>query len=294
MSQDLQKRIFDYFDSHAFASNYTVGVNQEGKLVIKGIENPVDISELEKIQTEEELNHFINNYNSNSMDVVQNNIEEPIKPDVVDNTTFETMSDVDLNRVTLEDIKLLVFDLKDLNGLNNTIKSFALNDAGSVDIERALSIVMQNTMDEAVRCIMDNTSFSTNLRDYSIDGKYIGSQLKTLSNQNEILNASFENINIYIEASKLYGKNYSIDQIRDEYIKRVNTLLEDKKRVINNNQALDNQVNTNNQSQNIITDNQNTIQNEENNQAGFADVFVLALIVLVYAAIIVNLVMKLS
>ena len=38
MSQDLQKRIFDYFDSHAFASNYTVGVNQEGKLVIKGIE----------------------------------------------------------------------------------------------------------------------------------------------------------------------------------------------------------------------------------------------------------------
>ena len=113
------------------------------------------------------------------------------------------------------------------------------------------------------------------------------------SEANEIILKSFENLKIYIDASKLYGKNYSVDQIKEEYVKRINTMLADKNRLDNLNKPTEQKTEVKVEETPILQD--NNISNEPQlKQAGFADVLVLSMIILVYAAIIINLIIKIK
>ena len=309
MDKQKQMQILNYFETHTFAESYIKGIMNDGKIAINNVSNPVEIDFLiNNIKTKEDLEMFIKNpsvfnekkdsevINQNSetfQSEPQENVEQVVDNNIVENTNqdMSTSEEIvqqnsDLSVPTLEDVKMFAEDLKDLNGLNNIIKSFALNEAGSVDIDKALSTVMYNTMNEAVKCIDNKVAFDPDLKEYSVDGKYNGNKLQSSSETNEIILKSFENLKIYIDASKLYGKNYSVDQIKEEYAKRINTMLADKKRLDNLNKPTEQKTEVKVEETPILQD--NNISNEPQlKQAGFADVLVLSMIILVYAAIVV-------
>ncbi len=317
MDKQKQMQILNYFETHTFAESYIKGIMNDGKIAINNVSNPVEIDFLiNNIKTKEDLEMFIENpsvfnekkdsevINQNSetfQSEPQENVEQVVdNNNIVENTNqdMSTAEEIvqqnsDLSVPTLEDVKMFAEDLKDLNGLNNIIKSFALNEAGSVDIDKALSTVMHNTMNEAVKCIDNKVAFDPDLKEYSVDGKYNGNKLQSSSETNEIILKSFENLKIYIDASKLYGKNYSVDQIKEEYAKRINTMLADKKRLDNLNKPTEQKTEVKVEETPILQD--NNISNEPQlKQAGFADVLVLSMIILVYAAIIINLIIKIK
>lgn len=316
MDKQKQMQILNYFETHTFAESYIKGIMNDGKIAINNVSNPVEIDFLvNNIKTEEDLKMFITNpsvFNEkkDSEVINQNQEQVQIQPQENEEQVVETNNVVENNNQdmetteniveqnqnlgvpTLEDVKMFAEDLKDLNGLNNIIKSFALNEAGSVDIDKALSTVMQNTMNEAVKCIENKVAFDSELKEYGVDGKYNGNKLQPSSEANEIILKSFENLKIYIDASKLYGKNYSVDQIKEEYVKRINTMLADKNRLDSLNKPAK-QPTVKVEETPIIQD--NNISNEPQlKQAGFADVLVLSMIILVYAAIIINLIIKIK
>ena len=317
MDKQKQMQILNYFETHTFAESYIKGIMNDGKIAISNVSNPVEIDFLiNNIKTEEDLKMFITNpsvfnekkdsevINQNQEQIQiqpQENVEQVVETNNVvenNNQDMETTENIveqnqNLGVPTLEDVKMFAEDLKDLNGLNNIIKSFALNEAGSVDIDKALSTVMQNTMNEAVKCIENKVAFDSELKEYGVDGKYNGNKLQPSSEANEIILKSFENLKIYIDASKLYGKNYSVDQIKEEYVKRINTMLADKNRLDNLNKPTEQKTEVKVEETPILQD--NNISNEPQlKQAGFADVLVLSMIILVYAAIIINLIIKIK
>jgi hypothetical protein len=317
MDKQKQMQILNYFETHTFAESYIKGIMNDGKIAINNVSNPVEIDFLiNNIKTKEDLEMFIKNpsvfnekkdsevINQNSLTFQsepQENVEQVVdNNNIVENTNqdMSTAEEIvqqnsDLSVPTLEDVKMFAEDLKDLNGLNNIIKSFALNEAGSVDIDKALSTVMHNTMNEAVKCIDNKVAFDPDLKEYSVDGKYNGNKLQPSSETNEIILKSFENLKIYIDASKLYGKNYSVDQIKEEYAKRINTMLADKNRLDNLNKPTEQKTEVKVEETPILQD--NNISNEPQlKQSGFADVLVLSMIILVHAAIIINLIIKIK
>ena len=317
MDKQKQMQILNYFETHTFAESYIKGIMNDGKIAINNVSNPVEIDFLiNNIKTEEDLKMFITNpsvfnekkdsevINQNQEQIQiqpQENVEQVVETNNVvenNNQDMETTENIveqnqNLGVPTLEDVKMFAEDLKDLNGLNNIIKSFALNEAGSVDIDKSLSTVMQNTMNEAVKCIENKVAFDSELKEYGVDGKYNGNKLQPSSEANEIILKSFENLKIYIDASKLYGKNYSVDQIKEEYVKRINTMLADKNRLDNLNKPTEQKTEVKVEETPILQD--NNISNEPQlKQAGFADVLVLSMIILVYAAIIINLIIKIK
>jgi len=101
----------------------------------------------------------------------------------------------------------------------------------------------------------------------------------------------FNNIKVYLEAAKMYPEQYtySDEQINvkmGEYIKKVKSIL--------NNKPVEQKA----EEKPVVVPTPNVtpteVKNNNTANAGFADILVLAVIVLVYAIIIVNLILKLK
>ena len=182
--------------------------------------------------------------------------EEP----TIDMVEPKVISD-ELNRETLNDIKILT-EIKSKSGLDNILKDFAIN--------------------EVIKSINEKYDFDLDLQKYDKTGKYLGVPSMTNRLDDEKIMSSFNNIKVYLEAASMYVDqvNFTEEDINKkmkEYIDKVksilNTVKEEPKPIV----------------QNVETEQVPTTQS-----AGFADIFVLCLILLVYAIIIVNLILKLA
>ena len=122
------------------------------------------------------------------------------------------------------------------------------------------------------------------LEKYDKTGKYLGTSSSSDRSNDEKIVSSFNNIKVYLEAANMYVEqaHFTEEDINNrigEYINKVKTILnpikEEPKPVIPAVKKLEMRE---------VYDKQS---------AGFADIFVLTIIILVYAIIIVNLLLKL-
>lgn len=294
---DIQNRVVNYYKSNPFIQKYLKGINgktNEILLNINGVEKSITIDELEAIKSEADL--------VNPTPVAAP-VETPVAPVEPVQATVETpqvspapspvVDNYDVAKETLNDIKILT-ELKNKDGLDNLLKKFAVNPTtGLIDINTAISIVTRNTMDEVEKAIKNSYVFDSDSTKYDIEGHYEGQNITGFLSEDEQIANSFNNIKIYIDASKMYPDqvNYNDAQISafmQTYIKKV-------KEELHGNEGAVPAAAPAEQApvQAPVAPVQENVQ-PASSTAGFADIFVLTVIVLVYAVIIVNLILKIK
>ena len=198
----------------------------------------------------------------------------------------------DLSRESLNDIKILI-ELKNKDGLNNLLKRFAINPStGLIDINQAISTVTQNTMNEVIEAIKNNYEFDSDLTNYDVDGRYIGNPIIATSSTDQRIVQSFGNIKLFLEASKMYPEQgtYNDEQIN----KYMGTYIDNVKAKLNGGGSSEVPSNPEPSVPSPVANNNISNEVPVSASAGFADIFVLTVIVLVYAVIIVNLIIRLK
>ncbi len=209
---------------------------------------------------------------------------------------------------TMQDLKNAV-DLKDVISIDKILGTFAVNpNTGLVDIDRAIGIVTKNTTDLCISSINEGKKFDSELNKYSVDGKLISDEgIEKVENQNvgEVLDAGFNNILLLVEVAKQKGIVYGEENIQRAK-KIFATQVKDKLNIKNleKNENVESVSEPNNnvidfeEKKNEIVERKSyvpTLKPDNNiKRAGFADIFILTIIVLVYTAIIINLIMKLK
>ena len=270
---DVKNRLVNYYKSNAFIQKYIKGLDSSTNEIVlsyNGLTKNISIDELENITNETSIISYLN---PNTF-LREEKIEEPkidmVEPKVISN---------DVEEESLNDIKILT-EIKSKSGLDNLLKKFAINEStGLIDINKAIDIVEKNTIDEVVKAVKDHCDFDLDLQNYDITGKYHGYETPSTTSDDEKIMSSFNNIKVYLEAANMYMDqiNFTSDDINKrmkEYIEKVRSILYP------------------------VKEQPKTMQLAEeapvaNQSAGFADIFVLCVIIAVYAIIIVNLILKL-
>jgi hypothetical protein len=272
---DIKTRLVNYYNSNPFIQKYIKGLNQStGEIVLSynGFTKNISIDELENIIDETAVISFLNN-NTFLREEVK---EEPIS--MVEPKVISSESD----KETLNDIKILT-EIKSKAGLDNLLKDFAVNEStGLIDINKAIDIVEKNTIDEVVKSIKEHYDFDLDLQNYDKTGKYIGNVNFSNASDDEKIASSFNNLKVYLEAASMYPDQV---QITEEDINRKMKEYIDKVKVVLNP--------TKEEPKKVIPLAEDKIAPITSQNAGFADIFVLSIIVVVYAIIIVNLILKL-
>ena len=322
---DIQSKVVNYYKNNQFIQKYLKGIDPKTNEVVldfNGETRRVSIDSLEMIHNEEELNGFmqgktispINGPVLPEVPVAEPTIETPtISEPVVNNTGVPSIENAaitpvakeqtiltdntDLKKETLNDVKLLT-ELKNKEGLDNILKKFAVNPTtGLLDINTAISTITRNTMNEVEKAIKNNYEFNIDPSLYDTEGNYFGQPIMGASNEDEQIAKSFNNIKIYLDASKMYPEqvNYNDEQVRNfmqTYITKVKEELHGAEGSV---PVAEPKAPETPETPNIPAHPVAGIQEVQNNaNAGFADIFVLTVIVLVYAVIIVNLILKIK
>ncbi len=270
---DVKNRLITYYKNNEFIQKYVRGMDtstNEIVLAYNGLTKNISMDALENITDETAVISFLNN---------NTYLREEIKKEPEINMAEPKIISNELDRETLNDIKILT-EIKSRAGLDNMLKEFAINEStGLIDVNKAIEVVEKNTIDEVVKSIKEHYDFDLDLQKYDITGKHFGNILTTDRSDDEKIMSSFNNIKVYLDAANMYVEqvHFTEDDINrkmKEYIDKVKEILHPAK--------------------NIPKTSPVVIQEKEVNQsAGFADIFVLCLIVIVYVIIIANLILKL-
>ena len=63
---------------------------------------------------------------------------------------------------------------KDEKAIDKALETFAINEkTGVIDLNKAISIVTNNAVNEAVKCIMNGTDFDKDMSKYDITGRKV-------------------------------------------------------------------------------------------------------------------------
>lgn len=284
---DVQARVVNYFKNNTFIQKYLKGIDSKTSEVVfnyNGESRRMTIDDLEnKIKNENDLISFFEGRLINPS--VKNEQNNEVRTSVTNNPTYKQEEIIEETiEPSLYDIVVLT-ELKNKEGMDNLLKKYAVNEStGLIDFNLAVKKVTSNTIKEVEKSIINNNGFSSDLTKFDIEGNYVGELLVDNSTVDEKIMRGFQNINAYLVASKMYPEqaNFNSDNIekfKEKYINKVKTDLNINDRVVN---------------KEPIPKKIMTLEKKEVKNAGFADVFVLTVIVLVYAVIIVNLILKLK
>lgn len=276
--------------------------NENGNKVVFKINdlknNTVDFSPLFQINGIKQGNSNMtssvvnfDNQNTENEQLKDNNqedeIEEILDENLGTNTSVSTL--YDLNNAV---------DEKDITKVDSMLETFSINpNTGLVDIDKAIKTITGSTLNEAVKCVQNNTNFSADLSHYNLKGESIIKQdeLAEPVNTSDICDKSFNNILVYVKAAKLKGIVYDEDMQSKAKV-TYTTLFNDRLNVLgitaNNNEEKDNVIEFSPVP--AKTKELALKPNTDLRKAGFADIFILTIIVIVYAIIIVNLIIKLK
>ena len=180
---------------------------------------------------------------------------------------------------------------KNENAINKALSTFAVDQTGSININSAIKTMTDNSMNNVINSIKNNTILPSDFSMYDIKGNLIVSpnQLQGDQNLQNLIDTSFRNILIYVEAAKLRNVVFSEEQISAAKTK-YETNIKDKMNVLGLNNSSQKQS-----AQVLELKPTNEISPDKDiKKAGFADILILTIIVLIYAAIIINLVSKLK
>lgn len=295
---DVKNRLVNYYKNNQFIQKYIKGLNastNEIVLVYNGKEKNVPIDTLEQLTDETTLINYINVTNAEETQKNEEVIEEPQEEVLETTQTIEPAAAPVITAEpvveSLNDIKILT-ELKNKEALDNILRKFAVNETtGLIDINKAIDEVEKNTIEEVISAIKNSYTFDLNPINYDVRGRFTGEKIPDAISADEKIVSSFNNVRVYLEASKMYPEqvNYSEEMINKklgDYIAKTKALL--------NNKPEQPKEEVNKQPVQPIPVQQENQPQQDTASAGFADIIVLSMIVIVYAIIIVNLILKLA
>ena len=293
-------------------NNYIKGINPSNSMIaieINGEKKNISIDELESnkwlnANTEEEVIEVMDEVPSNTITmntgVIEtiknpNNVimENPI-PTINTNQNQATVVQNMKSIETLQDMKEAIA-LKDESKVNKALETFAIDEkTGSVNINKAIKIVTDNSTNNVINSVKNNTLLSSNLADYDIKGNLTKQPLSTPQKVDltALVDTSFNNILVYVEAARLRNIVYNDAQIQVAKTKYA-TGINDKLNVLGLNKKED-AITPDNKKEDISNISLELKPDNNIKKAGFADILILTIIILVYAAIIINLITKLK
>lgn len=142
--------------------------------VIKGINSNTNEIVLEKNGVQKNV----------SMDILENNKFDfdkfEIIPDMIEEDEVETIEEMIEEPQETINVPKTIAELneaiknKDEKAIDKALETFAINEkTGVIDINKAISIVTNNAIKEAVNCITNNKEFDNDMSKYDIMGRKV-------------------------------------------------------------------------------------------------------------------------
>lgn len=169
MNSDVIKRLQSYCINHAdLIKNGVIkgidSVTSEIVLEKNGIRKNVSIDILENNKFDFDKFELVNDNlenNDNGVEVLEELIDLP-----------EENNDIHIPK-TMAELNDAIKS-KDEKAIDKALETFAINEkTGVVDLNKAISIVTNNAVNEVVNCIMNGTDFDKDMSKYDITGRKV-------------------------------------------------------------------------------------------------------------------------
>ena len=285
----LKKFCLEQKNSEIVKTGVIKGINPEtGKVTLEknGTKKEVFVGELEQF----DFDQFEMKVQEKPIDNI-NNLDVLIEETIESLDETENYEKVPKNLAEMQ--QCIAF--KNEKIIDKALEEFAIDSTGKININKAIKVVTDNSADNVIECVRDSKKLPTELSSYDITGKCIVEKVSEENIQPEnLINSSFNNILVYVEAAKLKNISFSDEQIKtakDKYKTQIN----DKINVMGLNKTKE---------ENKVVDFESKKQEKQMalqlrpdtsiRKAGFADIIILTMIVVVYAAILINLIMKIK
>ena len=143
--------------------------------VIKGINSNTNEIVLEKNGVQKNVSMDIlenNKFDFDKFEIIPDMIEEDEEVETIEEMIEEPQETINVPK-NMAEFKKAIED-KDEKAVDKALETFAINEkTGVIDINKAISIVTNNAIKEAVDCITNNKEFDNDMSKYDIMGRKV-------------------------------------------------------------------------------------------------------------------------
>lgn len=143
--------------------------------VIKGINSNTNEIVLEKNGVQKNVSMDIlenNKFDFDKFEIIPDMIEEDEEVETIEEMIEEPQETINVPK-TMADLNESIKN-KDEKAIDKALETFAINEkTGVIDINKAISIVTNNAINEAIDCIINNKDFDTDMLKYDIAGRKV-------------------------------------------------------------------------------------------------------------------------
>lgn len=143
--------------------------------VIKGINSNTNEIVLEKNGVQKNVSMDIlenNKFDFDKFEIIPDMIEEDEDVETIEEMVEEPQETINVPK-TMDEFKKAI-ENKDEKAVDKALETFAINEkTGVIDINKAISIVTNNAINEAIDCIINNKDFDTDMSKYDIAGRKV-------------------------------------------------------------------------------------------------------------------------
>lgn len=143
--------------------------------VIKGINSNTNEIVLEKNGVQKNVSMDIlenNKFDFDKFEIIPDMIEEDEEVETIEEMVEEPQETINVPKTMAEFKKTI--ENKDEKAVDKALETFAINEkTGVIDINKAISIVTNNAINEAIDCIINNKDFDTDMSKYDIAGRKV-------------------------------------------------------------------------------------------------------------------------
>lgn len=143
--------------------------------VIKGINSNTNEIVLEKNGVQKNVSMDIlenNKFDFDKFEIIPDMIEEDEEVETIEEMIEEPQETINVPK-TMAELNEAIKN-KDEKAVDKALETFAINEkTGVIDINKAISIVTNNAINEAIDCIINNKDFDTDMSKYDIAGRKV-------------------------------------------------------------------------------------------------------------------------
>ena len=143
--------------------------------VIKGNNSNTNDIVLEKNGVQKNVSMDIlenNKFDFDKFEIIPDMIEEDEEVETIEEMIEEPQETINVPKNMAEFKKAI--ENKDEKAVDKALETFAINEkTGVIDINKAISIVTNNAINEAIDCIINNKDFDTDMSKYDIAGRKV-------------------------------------------------------------------------------------------------------------------------
>ena len=143
--------------------------------VIKGINSNTNEIVLEKNGVQKNVSMDIlenNKFDFDKFETIPDMIEEDEEVETIEEMIEEPQETINVPKNMAEFKKAI--ENKDEKAVDKALETFAINEkTGVIDINKAISIVTNNAINEAIDCIINNKDFDTDMSKYDTAGRKV-------------------------------------------------------------------------------------------------------------------------